>query len=81
MKDQNKYYRKVLSKNADHIRGLIDFFQTMFQMVKKWTMVDYVPKARLLATLRVYVDKDGTHYIRLGNHSSHTSGCWFKQEG
>jgi len=63
------------------MRWLIDFFQMMFQMVKQWTMIDYVPeKTQLLATLRIYVDKDGTHYIKLGNHASHTSGYWFKQE-
>jgi hypothetical protein len=83
MKDRDKYYRDVLAKNIDfgHIQWLIDFFQMMFQMVKRWTLVaDHVPKARLIATLRIYVDNDGTHYIKLGNHASHTSGCWFKQE-
>ena len=64
----------------EHKRWMTTYMTNTFSKFKNWIAMDSMPSVKLIATLRVYQDKEGELFIRIGNHLSHTSGYWFRKD-
>lgn len=81
MRLSEKAYAKILRVNKDHCRWTIDFVTGLFGKIRSWIQIAYPPHdVDLIATIRIYRSKDGSHFIKLGNHSSYTAGYWFEEK-
>lgn len=80
MRLSERAYAKVLKVNGDHVRWTINTITRIFNTIRKWTGIAYPPHdVTLIATVRVYQSKDGSYFVKLGNHASFTAGYWFEQ--